>query len=686
MSVIIIDQFDFPSDDSIGTETYNIYFNNVSGALSVEYIGTDGEETTVTEEQRERFANALIGNFLSSDGLTNYEIRASLTTPFAYIDADEPIDPLPPSCDLAFTSVIATAETAQGANDGTVTAVATSTYGNIQYSLNGADWFSSGVFTGLAPANYTVSVRDDNDCTATSTVAIEAYNNPISGGFGAGLPVVTVSAGNVSKWSAAYNPIVINFQRNDNAIYAVADAGDGYVNITINGLYDEAQSLLATTTAVVVKGSKYKINQPAFSVTEVSGRSVLKFLSPYFGSDTGVVFIERTKPNYKIQLELTSGSTPYETTVVTGSWSPNLTGFVRADISQYLQSLVNAEDSFQYDVVNWKDANRGASYTLRYKEVWDGSDNPYYDAPYPMYVVYAAMQLGDKYGGNLAQFVPFYNEPNEDYKAKFLQDFIEPIFWVGLPFDISFIFSENIVGTEIKMRTTSLDINKQQVSGGAINSYLLNTDAGYLLGADNSRLIIQTGALPPVDEETLIEALGVNRLMMAGNPASGVEYFKVQLYRGSDDAPFFVTQPILIKTERPCSNDPYIYIKWINKYGGWNYYRFGYKQDYSLNVDNDTVISTNVFDWENDQTISDVVKKSANDKVIFGADGLSAELAKALKGIPLSIRVQVLISTNPIKWQTIIINPGSFDVYSTRGNGFGCKFTLNMPDINIQRQ
>ncbi|MDF3076134.1 MAG: hypothetical protein K0S09_23 [Sphingobacteriaceae bacterium] len=686
MSVSVIDGFDFPSETA-DIEDYRINFDNAfPGTISVDYLGLDGEKSTVTNFERGRDTDELIGNFLSDDGSVSYEILASLNTPFAYIASTTPVDPAPPSCDLAFTSVTASNETEQGGNDGSVTAVASTSFTGLEYSLNGSDWQVSGVFSGLQPGNYVVYAHDDNGCLIQYAFTIEAFNNPISGGFTAGLPVVQVSTNNLSKWNAAFNPIVINFQRNDNAIFSVADAGGGYIDIKINGLYDAGQEALALATSVVVKGAKYDINQPAFSVAVDGGRSVLRFLSSYFGSDTGVVFIEQSKPNYKIEIEIKTGATPYTLKTVTGTWSPNLSGFVRADLQAYLQSIVSAKDEFKYDALNWKDGNLSASFTIRFKEVWDGSNNPWYDAPYPLYVTYSAKQLGDTYGGNMAEYVPFYNEPNEDLKAKFLTDFAEPSHWVGLPWDISFIFSESIVGTPIKVRASSLDVNKNLIGGGVVNSFLLNGDAGFLTAAAASQFIIQNGALPPVDQADIIEALGINRLMMPGTPAANVEYIQLQLYRGTDEAPFFITQPVIVKVNTPCDNDPYIYLKWMNKLGGWNYWRFGYRQDYSLSTSNDTKVNRNVFDWANDDTITDIIKKSANKSVQFGAIGLDVDQAKGLESLATSIKVQMLSKVSPIKWQTVELNTGSFQLYNTRGNLFDVKFTIQLPDINIQRQ
>lgn len=601
MSVILIDDFTFQNNDDVFTGV-SVYFDNSTGVVTDDVYAGYLTSGTVTTEQRGRAEGSAISSVISEDGTINYNLVSDNTQPFAAVGSQSPVVPDPPQCDLSLYAV-ATNETAQGANNGTVTLSATTTFTPALYSIDGINFTSTTVYNNLAPGNYIAYSKDANECTKNVSFTIEAFGNPIDGGFSGGLPQVTVSPGNISRWNAAYNPVVLKF----------------------------------STTP-----------DPA-------------------------------KKNFRIEIEITS-----ESGVVTGSWSPNTTGFTRCDISSYLQSLVNAKDDFKYDVLNWRDMNRAASFTIRYREVWDGDSSVWYYAPQPLYVTYSAKQLGDKYGGNMAEYVPFLNEPNPTLKAKFLTLFDEPTAWVGLPYDNSFIFSEYIIGSEVKVRTLSLDINKQQVSGGIVNSFLLNNDAGYILGSDLGRLIIQTGALPPVSNDGILEQLGINRLMLAGNPADGVAYFQIQLYTGTDEAPNFITQPLIIKINKQC-NDPYVYIKWLNTLGGWDYWRFGHDQIKSISTSDEISIVRNVFDWENDDTIADIIKKNAIEKIAIGATVPTIKL-NGLKGILKSIKIQMLVNNNPYKWQTMILATGSFETKRTKNEFSELKFTLSYPETNIQRQ
>ncbi|MEN9302078.1 MAG: hypothetical protein RL264_507 [Bacteroidota bacterium] len=60
------------------------------------------------------------------------------------------------------------------ANSGTITVSASGGTGSLNYSLNNGTPQSSGTFTGLSAGNYTVTVSDANNCSATATVTLTA--------------------------------------------------------------------------------------------------------------------------------------------------------------------------------------------------------------------------------------------------------------------------------------------------------------------------------------------------------------------------------------------------------------------------------------------------------------------------------------------------------------------------------
>ncbi len=98
---------------------------------------------------------------LTVGGTVNNQILANGDLFIDKITIDQVI-----GCDLALgvPSYTKTDETAEDADDGSITANATSSFTR-EYSLDGVTWQLSNNFPGLAPGTYTVFIRDSNGCT-----------------------------------------------------------------------------------------------------------------------------------------------------------------------------------------------------------------------------------------------------------------------------------------------------------------------------------------------------------------------------------------------------------------------------------------------------------------------------------------------------------------------------------------
>ena len=60
----------------------------------------------------------------------------------------------------------------QGKDNGSLTASAKDGTSPYQFSIDGTNFQNSGEFTGLAPATYTVTVKDKNGCTNTASAVV----------------------------------------------------------------------------------------------------------------------------------------------------------------------------------------------------------------------------------------------------------------------------------------------------------------------------------------------------------------------------------------------------------------------------------------------------------------------------------------------------------------------------------
>jgi len=298
-------------------------------------------------------------------------------------------------------------------------------------------------------------------------------------------------------------------------------------------------------------------------------------------------------------------------------------------------------------------------------------------------VVYAAKQLGTKHGGNLAAYVPFASVTDSPQLAKWITDFAEPAYSNGYPFDIGFIYSEYMLGLNVYCELTLLDINRTPLPGDAQANFLLNEDGSWLLNQDSSKLIISGQT---ISQTPLPVQLGLNRLLINGTVPAEARYITLTLkYDDTNDVTHAITQTQTIRVD-DAVDERSVYMRWIGLSGSWEYYRFVYNQEISLDVQNATIIKNFVSDWENQDSIEEVISKDAGQKMKIMAEDLSVNDIKGLQSIKYSPKVQMLVNKNPVKWQTIVINTATYSEYETMNGQAPFSITFNMPSINIQTQ
>jgi len=165
-----------------------------------------------------------------------------------------------------------------------------------------------------------------------------------------------------------------------------------------------------------------------------------------------------------------------------------------------------------------------------------------------------------------------------------------------------------------------------------------------------------------------------------------VYYFTLALcYNDSSGLAHTVTQTQTIRIDEAVDEQS-VYLRWIGLTGCWNYYRFVYNQEVTLDVQNAVIIKNYVSDWENQDSIEEVIGKSAGQKIKVMAEDLPVADIKGLQSIKYSPKVQMLVNKNLVKWQTIVLNTATFSEYETLNGQAPFSVTFNLPSINIQTQ
>jgi hypothetical protein len=266
--------------------------------------------------------------------------------------------------------------------------------------------------------------------------------------------------------------------------------------------------------------------------------------------------------------------------------------------------------------------------------------------------------------------------------AAWVTDFAEPAFSNGYQFDIGFIYSEDLLGLDIYCEIIPLDINRNALPGDSNSADLLNEDGSWLLNDDSSKFIISGET---ISDTTLPAQLGLNRLLININFPAEAYYFTVALKYNADSVTHTITQTQTVRIDDAVDQNS-VYLRWIGLTGSWNYYRFVYNQEISLDVQNATIIKNFVSDWENQQGVEEVIARDAGQKMKVMAEDLSVNDIKGLQSIKYSPKVQMLLNKNPVKWQTIVINTATYSEYETLNGQAPFSITFNMPSINIQTQ
>jgi hypothetical protein len=652
---------------------------NGNGALikySVDDNGTVTREIKVASGQSVLLFDGIIDR-AHDDGSGNFVSYYSKTFGFAAIfpllDAPPPVN----NCDLSINSInIIKPESAPGAGDAQISIQASSSYLPLSYSLDNINFQSSNTFTGLSGRLQTITVIDSNSfgCVENASVTVPTLSRLLISD-----PSVTVS-GNISRWSAAFNPVVFTYQRKDFEV----------VSVTLDSQSGNAKILVNTNVTGVIKDDLLYLNtetyKGTYKATPIPGsNNTLIINTPYLSSASGFVNINRLRPYYKLLTKITyQDSITGAQTTIQSTNRPDNTGLIKADISNFLQSIVRVKDDSDFTKANFRDDNLSASYQIGYAQHWDdgsadGKTSDWIQIADPYYTVYAAKQLGERYGGNLAVYVPF---ANGQPPAKWVTDFAEPAYSNGYPFDIGFIYSEHLLGLNIYCELTLLDINRNPLPGGPQNSYLLNEDRTWLLNQDGRKLII---AKQTIANAPLAEQLGLNRLLINNDFPVDAYYFTITLKYNDGSNVHAVTQTQTIRID-DAVDERSVYLRWVGLSGSWNYYRFVYNQEVTLDVQNATIIKNFVSDWENQNAIEDVISKTAGQKMKIMAEDLSVADIKGLQSIKYSPKVQMLTNKNPVKWQTVVINTATFSEYETLNGQAPFSVTFNMPSINIQTQ
>jgi hypothetical protein len=463
----------------------------------------------------------------------------------------------------------------------------------------------------------------------------------------------TTIGGNTSRWNAAKNPIVYKMTRKDYNITALANSG-GALQITVN---TNLTTLTSAQGGPVVAGAKiwvvtdngaYNALYTVVSVTNVAN-SVVTFSAGTYtvAATTGYInLMQRT--NYRVQVGIYNAANSLISTL---AYSPDKSGNVIIDVSTPLLNTLSVDNLADYvtGFVTQDETTAYVKFYIRYTELWTNSaETETNDSANQFFALYGARQIGDLYGGNLAEYV---NYDNGNPLAKFLTRFERPSIWRGYPFSIHTITSDNQV-TDSNFRLQYFDR-----SGTSISS-------------------VQVTRVP--NSGKLLRFSPNNALAIPTNAATCQIQYNTQIVL---PGPVFVTvnqsQIITCDIKEACSNP--VLLWWRASNGGDAWWMFQFNQSYSYRYDNGrkakryvlfaSNLSLNEFDSINElNTLGDVYEPAYT------------ELTTSINKSQARIGSQVYMMDATGKKTGVIVIPTEPST-KTRFNLHKIQITIELPEI-----
>lgn len=308
-----------------------------------------------------------------------------------------------------------------------------------------------------------------------------------------------------SRWVATDAPVLFTLQRVDNV---VESQSEGASTLTLSlgtapnkALYPLADTLIwlhASDTNTFVQAYVVNVSDATTSVSvRAAGQGY-----PNLGvlkSHTYDFYVGTNDVQYSIMTTLSVNGIERAVEI---RRTPDAKGRCEIDLSGLLYSEVSDEKIGDYTTVNVAEVNQSGEFTPYFREQYIGSANLSAIAGGSYHYV-KAVRSKEK-GVNMSEFIP-----NVDKPCQILNYFGEPTHWLGLPFDVSFIYSELLTGVKLfaleehydsenKLLSTSRrDLNPNGL--GRVNSLTVTPD-GVEATCSRIRVVLDKDAVtPPVE-------------------------------------------------------------------------------------------------------------------------------------------------------------------------------------------
>ena len=469
---------------------------------------------------------------------------------------------------------------------------------------------------------------------------------------------------------AAFNPVVIVMQRQDYSDNTKQSLFNGtYISIPcgtiVMGEYVINPGYEVGAIIQVISGSGVAANYEILNILSSGGilyatfKKVWSVFNPFFPAIVNIL----SRLNFYVILKITDNAVVNPQTREL-RFTPGASGMMRAEISGALRSLINlnfTEDLINPNAIRIEETNLYSAFYFATKDNWIGSSESFitYYAPEDVkFAIAGAFQIGDPangyYNKYFANTIGSFYYP--EYMPQWITQFANPVFFAGFPFTLSFLGNSGLTDFEdYIIRYTIQDAN------GFSNTY------------DSDPFVFTEFIC--LDKINIPEVLTTHLGAIAATGKKVTIRFG-RLYLGEL---LDCLAPITLNVKRPIEQScNTFYVRWMNTLGGWDYWLFEHKIYEALKVENG---NNYVSYFDNISGISDfenVTFKNVSPAVQVGSDTLTSNEAEGLKILTTSPKVY-WYNEEFSKWIGVIVEPGTFNIRSTKDNYFNVELTFVKP-------
>ena len=253
-----------------------------------------------------------------------------------------------------------------------------------------------------------------------------------------------VSPAEVLRWLATESPNNFQLRRADWLIGSAASAGSpDYTDFTVST--DFTGSIGDSITIVDSLGNAYTglITQIYDSPARNLQCDIL------FGDIAGTPAYMNDHTlygGYYFEGRLTVNGVAQALTVIA---SPNSKGIADLDVSGILRIMVAIGKTADYTATLATEPTKGGTFTFAYRGCWYGSEEAYTEEGNTWYYVEAVRSI--EQGSNLHEYVA-----TESQDAPFFNAFEQPVYFLGLPFDLTFLLPVQPVTSPVTELTVTI--------------------------------------------------------------------------------------------------------------------------------------------------------------------------------------------------------------------------------------